>query len=167
MVAFTYRMDVGFAGTTNRNHDSTVVAETIDTANAPTQYGEAVMIDANGIRKPTAADTALQPWGFFVRPWVTQGGGVTTPTNDQLGHSTPPNSGVASVQKRGFMTVLLSGGGPVVKGGTIYVGTVGAQAGLVYGTAAAAGATPITLDSKSYFNGPADAKGITEIAVNL
>ena len=167
MVAITYRMDVGFAGTTNRNHNSTVVAEIINPVTPPTHYGQAVMMSPTGIRPPTAADTALQPWGFYVRPYVTQGGGLTTPVNDPLGQSTPHNSGVGDVQKRGFMTVLLSGGGPVAKGGPIYVGTVGVQAGLVYGTAAAAGATPISLDSKSYFMGPADAKGITEIAVNL
>ena len=166
MVAFTYALGAGFPGATNRNHDATVTAEAINSANAPAAYGIGICVDANGIRPPTGTDTSIN--GLYVRPYPTQGGGpVSGIVNDPLGTSTPPNAGIGNVLKRGFMTVRLAGGGPVVKGGQVFISTVAATAGQVFGTSAAAGASPITLGAQTYFNGPADPGGITEIAFNL
>ena len=175
MVAFAYRMDVGYPGSTNRNHDSTVVREvlTATVAAQPTSYGVMLAMDVTGVvRAPTAGDTAamLTAGGLFVRPYPTQGGTLSAPVNDPLYVSTPPGPGnEANVMKRGFMTVKLNAASPpVVKGQPIgiFIGapTAGNPAGGI--TGAAPGATVLAVPI-GYFQGPADASGMTEIAYNL
>ena len=176
MVAIAYRMDVGFAGTTNRQHDSTVVTETIDAANPPRAYGIGVVIDpATGtIRPPVPSDATMAStppgaaYGLYVRPWVTQGGGVTTPVNDPLYVSTPPNSGHGNVLRRGFMTVLLHGATPAVKGARAYVWAAAAAGQQVPGGVTADGSVPGSVMAlPGIFMGAADAKGIVEVQLNL
>jgi len=178
MVAFAFRMGVGYEGATNRNQHTKVVAEILSPTAPPTTYGVMLALDATGVvRAPTAGDTAANFWGFYVRPWPTQGGGFNTPVNDGLGTSTPPGpttttqpGNVANVMKSGFMTVRLNAASPaVVKGQPvgIFIGapTAGNPAGGV--TGAAPGATVIAVPN-AFFNGPADgAGGITEIFYNL
>jgi hypothetical protein len=172
MVAYQYRIDTGYPGRVNRVHDATVVAEIIDTASPPPGYGIMLVMDpaAGQVRAPAAGDTASEFTGLYVSPYPTQGGGpVTGIVNDPLYQQTPPNSGVANVLKRGFMTVQLNAASPaVVKGQAvgIFIGapTAGNPAGGV--TGAAPGATVLAVPG-STFTGPADAKGITEVAYNL
>lgn len=169
MVAYQFRMDTGYPGTTNRQHDSTITPEVIDAANPPTAYGLGCIVDATvgGIRPAGGSDTHID--GFNVRPYVTQGGGPVNPiVNDPLYTSTPPNSGQSGgLLRRGFIIVKLAGGGPVVKGSPVFVSIVAGTAGQVFGTSAAAGAGAIALDGKSFFMGAADAQGITELAFNI
>lgn len=171
MVAFTFRMDTGYPGSTNRNHDSTVVAETINTTTPPASYGIAVAMDAatGTIRTAASADLNTAIWGFYVRPWITQGGGVTTPVNDPLYTSTPPTSGVGNVMRRGFMTVKLNAASPAaVKGAPANVWTGAVTAGNpAGGVTAAAPAAGSVLAIGATFLGPADANNITEIAYNI
>ena len=174
MVAFAYRMDVGYPGSTNRNHDSTVVREilTPTLAAQPTSYGVMLAMDATGVvRVPTAGDTLANFAGFFVRPYPTQGGTLSAPVNDPLYVSTPPGPAAeANVLKRGFMTVKLNAASPAVSKGQpvgIFIGTptAGNPAGGV--TGAAPGATVIAVPG-SYFQGPGDVgQSMTEIAYNL
>jgi hypothetical protein len=176
MVAITYRMDVGFAGTTNRQHDSTVVAENIDPANPPRAYGIGVVIDpaTGGVRPPLPTDPNMgstppgMAYGLYVRPWITQGGGLHTPVNDPLGVSTPPDSGHCNVMRRGFMTVQLHGAAPAVKGARAFVWTAAAGGGQVPGGVTADGTVPgSVMMLPGIFMGAADAKGIVEVQLNL
>jgi hypothetical protein len=170
MVAFQFRMDVGYPGATNRNHDATVEAQLINSTTPPTAYGIGVAMDAatGSIRPPVTADTAI--YGLYVRPWPTQGFGVPPGSlNDPLGAATPPVSGIGNVLKRGYMTVKLQSTAAAVKGAPVQIWT-GAAAGPhvpggINADAAAAGSN-VTLPN-SYFMGAADANGITEIAVNI
>jgi hypothetical protein len=172
MVAFTFRMGVGYPGCTNRQHDNTVVREVLSTTAPPTGYGLMLVYDqpTGTVRVPTAGDTAAGFAGFFVRPFPTHGGGLSNPINDALGQSTPPGPAAeANVQKRGFMIVQLNSASPaVVKGQAvgIFLGptTAGNPAGGV--TGAAPGAAVLALPN-TYFQGPADASGLTEVAFNL
>jgi hypothetical protein len=174
MVAFAFRMGVGYEGATNRNQHSTVVREIMTSvlADQPTSYGVMLALDATGIVRICKASDALAGlWGFFVRPWPTQGGSLSSPINDGLGVSTPPGPAAeANVLKRGWMTVKLNAASPaVVKGQPVgvFIGTpsAGNPAGGV--TGAAPGATVLAIPN-TYFMGPAEAgTGITEIAYNI
>jgi hypothetical protein len=170
--AITFRMGVGYGGATNRNHDATVVREVLAPTGQPTAYGVMLTGDpATGmVRAPIASDTAALFVGFFVRPFPTQGGGLSNPTNDPLGVSTPPGpANEANVLKRGFMTVQLNAASTAVvkwQPVGIFIGTptAGNLAGGV--TGAAAGATVLAVPN-CFFMGPADATGMTEISYNL
>ncbi len=174
MVAFAYRMDVGYPGCTNRTQHATVVREhlTPTLADQPVSYGLMLSMDAAGVvRAPKPADTLGMFSGIFVRPYPTQGGGLNTPVNDGLGVSTPPgpNGNEANVLKRGWIIVKLNAASPaVVKGQAVGIfigaGTAGNPSGGI--TGAAPGATVLALPN-TYFQGAADANGITEIAFNI
>jgi hypothetical protein len=166
MVAYPYRMDVGFMGGPNRAHDSTIEVQQIDPSAPPTAFGVGVVIDATtgGIRLPASGDTAI--YGLYVRPFPTVGGPVS---NDPLYTSTPPTQGQGNVMKRGYMTVQLNGAVAATKDAPVYVWKAAAGSGQVPGGITADGSVPadvIQLPS-SYFTGPADAKNMTEIAYNI
>jgi len=172
MVAYTTRIDVGYPGTMNRVHTADVLAEIINTTTPPLTYGAMVAMDsATGtIRVPTGTDTISAIYGFYVRPYVTQGGGPVSPiVNDPLGTSTPPSSGIGNVMKRGFMSVRLNTASPaVVKGQAVgvFIGTASAGNPVGGVTGAAPGATVLAVPG-SFFMGPADANGFTEVAYNI
>jgi hypothetical protein len=65
--------------------------------------------------------------------------------------------------------VALGGTAAAAKGGTVYVRVAAAAAGKPLGgfEAAADGTNTIALPANTYFTGPADAYGITEIAFNI
>lgn len=169
IVAYQFRLDTGYPGTSNRVHDATVTPEVIDAAAPPLAYGLGCVIDATtgGIRAAATGDTKID--GFNLRPYPMQGGGPASGiVNDPLYTSTPPNAGLSGgLLRRGFIIVKLAGGGPVVKGAPVFVSIVTATAGQVFGTSAAAGTGAIALDTKSSFMGAADSTGITELAFNL
>jgi hypothetical protein len=179
VVAYQYRIDTGYAGTTNRNHDATVTAEVIDTSNPPVSYGVAVAYNPTGtppggIRALIAGDVTASVAGMYVRPYPTQGGGPVSPiVNDPLYTSTPPNAGQANVLKRGFMTVSLAGANPAIKGAPVFVALpAGGAAGAVYAGSGAGGTTSPGVGYiaiPAVFMGPADTspRTITEIAYNL
>jgi len=165
MVAFLYRMDVGYPGCVNRAETAHVEAGTINTTTPPTAFGIAVANDANGIRMVTGADTAVA--GIYVRPYPIQPntGGLNYP----LGVATPPTVGNGDVLKRGYIIVKLASTAAAVKGAPVQVWTGAAAGPHVVGginADAAAGGSNIVLPN-SYFMGPADANGIVEIAVNI
>ena len=160
MVAFNLRMPAGIAGNLNRNGaGSTVEAQIIMPTNPPTFYGMGVVMDnaAGQIRPPTTGDVI---YGLYIRPYPTQAG------QDPLGTDTPPTSGEASICKRGYVSVLLRGAAPAVKGAAANVWIAAAAGGEVPGgITAATGANVVALGG--YFTGAADAQGFTEVAYNL
>lgn len=165
MVAFLYRMDVGYPGAVNRVHDASVQAEMMSTASPPLTYGAMLVMDpaTASVRPPTGTDTAAEFAGLFVKPYPRQ-----TNVNDPLGTFSPPTSGMCDVLKRGYMTVKLNGASPaVVKGQPvgIFIGAASANNPAGGVTGAAPGATVLAVNGT--FMGPADANGMTEVAYNL
>jgi hypothetical protein len=114
------------------------------------------------IRIPTAPSDVID--GFYVRPYPTQS------SQDPLGVSTPPTftqQPVANVLKRGFMSVKLNGATAAAKGMPVMVWGAAAAGGQIPGgVTAVTGASSITVPG-TYFVGPADPGGFTEIAYNL
>jgi hypothetical protein len=160
-------MDTGYPGAVNRLHDATVQPEVLNTATPPLGYGTMLVMDAptGTLRPPVAADTAAVFAGLYVRPYPRQS---NLSTNDPLGTSTPPSTGIGDVLKRGYMTVRLNSASPaVVKGQPVGVFIGAATAGNPAGgvTGAAPGATVLAVNGT--FMGPADANGMTEVAYNL
>jgi hypothetical protein len=70
---------------------------------------------------------------------------------------------------RGYMSVLLSGSTAATKGGTVFVwtGNTGTAHPVLGGFEAATSTACIALPASTYFTGPADSNGITEIAFNI
>jgi len=170
LVSFLYRIDVGFPGTPNRMHAYDAEAQHIMAGSAPTFYGGGVVMDVTGKIRPPVAGDPPAPGGFvygmYVRTYPTHG---PVGVSDPLGTDTPPTSGIASVMTRGYMTVLLRGATPAVKGAPAYIWKAAAAGGQVPGGVTADGSTPANVMAirNGYFTGPADAKGITEIAFNI
>lgn len=170
MVAFLYRMPAGIVGTSSRYDACTIVPEIITpvgTTGAPTAFGIAVCVDTvtagniGNMRAVLSTDTAI--YGFLVRAFPAY-----SPTNDPLGTSTPPNTGTCSVMKRGFLTVALGGSTAAVKGGVVNLWVAASTGAHVQGqveAAATAGSTIVI--PNTFFEGPADANGITELQYNL
>ena len=162
MTAYKYRMPFGIAGDLSRGAGaSTVKAEIFGSTPCPT-YGIPVKLSAGTvIPVGLVGDTA--PYGFLVRPYPTQS------SQDPLGVSTPPTSGIANVMLRGFISVKVNAGASsIVEGSPVYIryasGAPSTPVGGVEG--AAVGATTVAL-TNAYFTGPADADGNAEVAFNI
>lgn len=160
--AFTYRMPAGIPGTISRSAEQSTVDTVQLTANSFTAYGLGGLIDATTgkFRVPTTGDTAIT--GILVRPFPT------ISSQDALGTSTPPTSGLADRLLRGFISVKLGGAAAAKKDGAVYCRISAAAAGKPIGgfEAAADGSDTIAVTG-ARFTGPADADGITEIAFNI
>ncbi|MGX6999903.1 structural cement protein Gp24 [Caballeronia sp. KNU42] len=163
--AYTFRMPAGFAGDLQRAEIATIETQQINSAAPPTVFGVAVKL-VGGLVTPinNSADTAALVYGINLRAYPIQGNG-----SDPLGTSTPPTSGVTDVLKRGYVDVSLGGTTAAAKGGTVYVRVATPSSGKPLGGFEAASDTTntVALPSNTYFTGPADAYGITEIAFNI
>jgi hypothetical protein len=163
--AYTFRMPAGFAGDLQRAEVATIEPQQIDSATPPTVFGVPVKLVSGKVQPiNNSADTAALVYGINLRAYPIQGNGT-----DPLGTSTPPTSGVTDILKRGYVMVSLGGVAAATKGGTVYVRVAGAAAGKPLGgfEAAADSTNTVALPSNTYFTGPADAYGITEIAFNI
>jgi hypothetical protein len=163
-------MPAGIPGDVNRVASATIEAQVVSTAagEAPTAYGVPVLVSATSgqvgnMRVYTGSDTAVQPYGFLVRPYPTQS------SQDPLNVSTPPTSGIIDVLKRGYMTVQLQGPTAAAKGGPVYIytSTTSSTHPVIGGIEAGSSTNAVLLSSNSYFMGPADSNGMVEIAFNL
>jgi len=164
-------MPAGIAGDITRFVPGTTVETVqVDATTPPPEYGLGVALDAtsHAARPITTGDNAAAIYGINVRPFPTSQNNTT----DTFGTATPPTTTSqvtpsSDVLKRGYIGVKLRGVTAAAKNGVVYVwaGATGGghQAG---GIEAAAGASGIVL-ANSYFMGPADANGFTEIAVNI
>jgi hypothetical protein len=163
--AFQFRMPAGFAGDLQRAEVATIEAQLIDSSTPPTVFGVAVKYVSGKVQPINlAGDTAAIVQGVNLRAYPIQGNGT-----DPLGTSTPPTSGVTDILKRGYVMVSLGGATAATKGGTVYVRVATPSAGKPLGgfEAAADSTNTIALPSNTYFTGPADAYGVTEIAFNI
>lgn len=170
MTAFQYRLPAGIPGTISRAWPTTVEGQQVDASNPPTVYGAPVVIDATteGVRPVAAADTAI--YGFLVRSYPTQGPGTGGPLNldSPYGPGIPPNYGVVSVLRQGYMSTALSGSASAVKGGQVYVWTAASAAPHVQGGLEAAATTGSTiLVPGATFMSAADSSGNVEISFNV
>jgi hypothetical protein len=162
MVAYTYRLPAGIPGTVHRIEAATIEPQEIDPAAPPTAYGVAVKVVSGRIQALASGDAVGAIYGFNVRDFPGAA------SQDPLGTSTPPTKGGTSVLKRGYINVLLGGAAAATKGGTVYVRVAAAAAGKpIGGVEAAADGTNTVVLPGSYFMGPADAFGNTEIAYNI
>lgn len=163
--AYQFRMPAGFAGDLQRAEVATIETQLIDSTAPPTAFGVPVKLVAGKIQQiNNAADTAASVYGVNLRAYPIQGNGT-----DPLGTSTPPTSGPTDILKRGYFNATLGGTAAATKGGTVYVRVAGAAAGKPLGgfEAAADSTNTVAMPPNWYFTGPADANGITEIAVNI
>jgi hypothetical protein len=165
MVSFVYRMPAGVPGEVTRGFALAVIEPQVitpsGTTGAPTAYGVPLIVDATSgnvgnLRTLASGDT--QVYGVLVRPFPTGA------SQDALGTSTPPASGLCDVLKDGYISVLLSGSTAAAKGGQVYVWTGAAGSGhIVGGWEAANPSSNGFAVTSAYFTGPADSNEITEI----
>jgi hypothetical protein len=163
--AYQFRMPAGFAGDLQRAEVATIETQQIDPTAPPTSFGVAVKLVSGKVQPINlGTDTAAMVYGVNLRPYPIQGNGT-----DPLGTSTPPISGVTDILKRGYFMASLGGTTAAAKGGTVYVRVATPSAGKPLGgfEAAADSTNTVALPSNTYFTGPADAYGITEIAFNI
>lgn len=167
MVALTFRMPAGIPGDVNRAQHHTVEAQVITpfgTTGHPTAFGIPVAIDATShqVRALAASDTAAAVYGLLVRPFPS------VSSQDPVGTSTPTASGACDVLRRGYMSVLLSGGVAAVKGAPVYVwNNTATGAHIQGGFEASSPAASNGFAINAVFMGPADASNITEIEYNI
>jgi hypothetical protein len=167
VVAFLLRMPAGIPGDINRAEIATVEAQQITpygTTGAPPAFGIGGVLDATTgmFRIPTSTDATI--YGLLARSYPVQDP-IQAPA---LGVSTPPTQGACSILKRGYMSVLLQNSTAAVKGAAVYVRIAGATTPLPAGGIEAAAVSEDTLLlPSSYFMGPADTNGITEVAYNI
>lgn len=168
MVAYLYRIPAGIAGSYNRvGAGNTTEAGLLLAANPPTAYGQAVATDpvSGRFRAPTTGDTAASIVGVLVRPYPSGSLGGAT---DGFGPVQPSVTGIQNIMRRGYVMVTVGGTAAATKNGTVYVRISAPAAGKPLGgfEAAADGANTVALPPTWYFQGPADAQGNGEIAVN-
>jgi hypothetical protein len=167
--AFTFRMPTGFPGTISRNVGGTTVeSNVIDAGNPPLFFGQAVVYDttADAMRPPTGTDTVID--GITVRAFPTEGNFPASPTVDPFGTANVPLTGTVDVLKRGYVSVTLSGTATAIRYNPVYVWIAASSGTHVNGgfeAAATAGST--LLLPNTYFMGPPDASGVTEIGYNI
>lgn len=175
MTGYLTRMPAGIAGAITRPLETTTEPGIVqpnagaNAADAPTEYGSAVVYDATTKkwRLPKAGDTA-DKIAFLTRPYP----GGAAEYKGTLGVTPIDYDHVVDVMRRGYLSVKLRAG-TAAKGGTVYVRIAAAAAGKPLGgvEAAADSTNTVALDSKSYFMGAAYTDStfgaMTEIAFNI
>ena len=161
--AITYRMPSGIPGAVTRTQGATIEPQLFDSAAPFVGYGLPAKFGAGGKLAPiTTGDAAAAIKGILVRPFPT------TSSQDGVGVSTPPTSGVGNLLRRGYINVKLNGATASAKEGAVYVRVAAAAAGKpIGGIEAAADSTNTIVMTGATFTGPADADGNVEIAYNL
>jgi hypothetical protein len=170
MVAYSFRMPAGIPGEVNRITAALIEAQVQSTeANGPAlAYGLPMIVSSTAgnignVRQLVSGDSSVTAvYGFLVRPFPTNS------SQDPLGTSTPPTSGIVDILKHGYMNVLLQGATAATKGGSvfIYIGATSTAHPFCGGIEAATSSNAILLPS-TYFMGPADSNSITEIGFNI
>lgn len=171
----TYRMGAGFEGDITRVHPFDAEPALIDPTNPPLGYGRAVVAVAasNGVRNMLAGDTALTAiYGITVRSFPGQPASTVlfgSLSNVGFGSAAPPAQASVDVLRKGYIIAKLGGATAAAKGGAVFVWVAASAGSHTQGgfeAAATAGST-IALDSKTTWNGPADASGFAELAFNI
>lgn len=175
-VAFAFRMGAGFPGDVNRTHPVSIEPALQNAATPLTAYGQPCVADTAGatntVRRLGAGDSGLTDiYGVSVRPFPTQDSGAAGVYGAQsLGAATPPATGEIDIMKSGYiMGQMNTAAAAVTKGAPVFVWVAASSAGHVQGqfeSGASGGSTAALAAAKYYYNGPADANGVVEIAVN-
>jgi hypothetical protein len=172
MTAFPFRMGAGFAGDVNRTHPASIEPALNDSTNPVALPGLACVTSASGntVRSLLSGDTALTDiWGILIRSFPTQQ--VTSALaygQVAYGAVAPGTVQPVDVLRSGYVLVPVNGA--VVKGGAVFIwvaasATVHVQGG--FEAAATGGSTMALTVGRAYWNGPADANGIAELAFNV
>ena len=111
-------------------------------------------------------DTADDVAGFLVRPYPNSSLGNLS---DTFGLGAPDPRYTANILRRGYLMVTIGGTAAAPKGGTIYIRIGAPAAGKPMGglEGAADGTNTIALPRTSYWMGPADAQGNSEIGFRI
>lgn len=159
--AILYRMPSGIPGDVSRPSQSTIEPGVFDSANTFASYGIPVKKVSGKIRPVASGDAASVIIGLLVRPYPTAS------SQDPIGTSTPPTSGMGDVLRRGYMTVKNNAGTPA-DGGTVYVRVAAAAAGKpIGGIEAASDSTNTVVMAGAVFKNAGDANGNVEIEFNI
>jgi len=154
-------MPAGIPGDVTRPSNSTIEPGVFDPAKPFTAYGVPGKVVNEKFVPLEAGDAATAVYGILVRPFPTNS------SQDGLGTSTPPKTGINDVLRRGYMTVLLRSG-TAAKAGQVYirVGAPTADKPLGGFEASADGTNTIAL-ANTTFMGAADASGNIEISYKI
>ncbi|HDR9164524.1 structural cement protein Gp24 [Burkholderia vietnamiensis] len=159
--AYLYRMPSGIPGDVSRPSQSTIESGIYDPSFPCPSYGIPVKKVNGKIRPVASGDAASVIYGLLVRPYPTGA------SQDPLGTSTPPTTGVCNVLRRGYMTVQNNAGTPA-DGGTVYVRVAAASgAKVIGGIEAASDSTNTVVMAVTAFRNAGDASGNVEIEYNL
>jgi hypothetical protein len=172
-VAIPFRMGAGLAGDVNRSHPASIPPFLIDPTNPPAGFGVPALINAaaNSLRGVLATDNAITDVdAVTVRPYPFQVDTATGYGAQGFGGGAPPLSQPIDGLVSGYIMVAVPAGQSPTKKGTVYI-WIGAAGGghLVGGFEAVNGGgnTVAITNPKTYFNSPADANGIAELAFNV
>lgn len=157
--AILYRMPSGIPGDVSRLQSATIDSAPLNASLPFPGFGLPGKLASGKFVPIAAGDTAASVLGFLVRTYPTQG-------SDAAG-ATPVASGIASVLRRGHMTVMLNSG-TAARGGQVYV-RIAAPSGakVVGGIEAAADSTNTIAVTGCTFQAAADASGNVEIEYNI
>lgn len=161
MVAFISRMPVGVPGAVTRAEQGmTIQPELIDSTTPPTAYGQFVKLVAGKVQPVASGDAATVIMGLAVRAYPVQS------ATNALGVAAPPASGIINVLRRGYMAVTLAQG-TAAKGAPVYVRATADTGKAVGDIETAADSGKCVAVPGAFFEGAADANGITEISFNI
>jgi hypothetical protein len=107
--AILFRMPSGIPGDISRQSQATVEPGVLNSASAFPGYGLFGKVSSGKFVPVGAGDTAAVVYGLLVRPYPT------VSSQDPLGTSTPPTTGMADILRRGYMTVKNNAGTPAVR----------------------------------------------------
>jgi hypothetical protein len=172
-VAIPFRMGAGAPGDVNRTHPASIPPFLVDPTNPPTAFGMPAVINpaSGGLRGILATDGALTDIdAIVVRPYPIQQQTATNYGAQAFGTGVPPTSQPVDGLVSGYIMVQVPAGQQPTKKGTVYIWIGAAGGGHVVGGFEAvngAGNTIAIASDKTYFNSPADANGVAEIAFNI
>lgn len=159
--AYLYRMPSGIAGDISRKSQSTAEPSILGATPFPSFGVFAKLVNGVAVPLDGTDSNDAKVYGLLVRQYPTNA------SNDGLGTSTPPTTGICDIMRSGYMTVQLNAG-VAVKGGAVYVRidtpTTGKPVG---GIEAVADGAHTILITKATFMDAGDASGNVEIAYNI
>jgi hypothetical protein len=159
--AILFRMPSGIPGDISRQSQATVEPGVLNSSLPFPGYGLFGKVASGKFVPVGAGDTAAAVYGLLVRPYPT------VSSQDPVGTSTPPASGMADVLRRGYMTVKNNAGTPAL-GSQVFVRVAAAAAGKPIGGIEAASDTTNTIAiTGATFMNAGDASGNVEIAFNI
>jgi hypothetical protein len=155
-----FRANFGIPGDISRAGAATVEGQALNPAAPFASYGIPGKI-VNGQFVPLTVVGDVTPYGILVRPYPTNS------SQDPIGTSTPPTSGVAGILRRGYISAACNGGVAALNA-PVYVRYANPVAGAPIGglEALSVAGTNVAL-TNAFWMGPQDAAGNAEIGFNI